>query len=62
MILGTCLNATVEVHFDNFRVVESISKVNGPERSVSRESEAAAKRTDTAEASKTLSWCQFKRA
>ena len=36
--------------------------VNGPELSVSRASEAAAKRKDTAQASSTPCWCQFKRA
>ena len=40
----------------------ALPTVNGPERSVSRASEAAAKRKDTAHASTTRGWRQFKRA
>jgi hypothetical protein len=46
---------TVRVQFDGAVLANAFLTVNGPERSVSRESEAAAKRTDTAEASLTLS-------
>jgi hypothetical protein len=60
--LGTYLTGTVEVRLGDIPFAIAIPTVNGPERSVSRESEAAAKRTDTAEASITRCWCQFKRA
>jgi hypothetical protein len=48
----------VEVGFGIFLIANALPTVNGPERSVSRESEAAAKRTDTAEASMTRCWRQ----
>jgi hypothetical protein len=60
--LGTYLGGAVEVKVGNFTVAYSPPKVNSPERSVSRDSEAAAKRKDTAEASMTRCWCQFQRA
>jgi hypothetical protein len=60
---GTYLADTVEDKVgDQFSVANSLPTVNSPERSVSRESEAAAKRMDTAEASMTRCWCRFKRA
>jgi len=43
-------------------VASDLPTVNGPELSVSRASEAAAKRKDTAQASSTPCWRQFKRA
>jgi hypothetical protein len=46
---------SVEVQFGVTLVANAFSTVNGPERSVSRECEATAKRTDTAEASLTRS-------
>jgi hypothetical protein len=58
----TYLTATVEVRFGTVPVANEAPTENSPGRSVSRVSEAAAKRTDTAEASMTRSLCQFKRA
>ena len=60
--LGTYVASAVEVPFVNFRVDATLPTVNSPEQSVSRDSEAAAKRRDTAEASMTRCWCQFHRA
>jgi hypothetical protein len=60
--LGIYVAGAVEVRFGIFLVANALPTVNGPERSVSRDSEAAAKRTDTAEASMTRCWRQFKRA
>jgi hypothetical protein len=45
-----------------FRLAPALPTVNGPERSVSRESVAAAKRKATAEASMTRCWRQVSRA
>ena len=59
---GTYVAGAVEVRVGIFIVANSLPTLNSPERSVSRESEAAAKRKDTAEASLTRCWCQFKRA
>jgi hypothetical protein len=58
---GAYLTGTVEVRF-GILLANALPTMNGPERSVSRESEAYAKRRDTAEASMTRCWCQFKRA
>jgi hypothetical protein len=58
---GAYLTGTVEVRV-GVLLANALPTVNGPERSVSRESEAYAKRRDTAEASMTRCWCQFKRA
>ena len=55
--LGTYLAGAVEVPFGIFPFANALPTVNGPERSVSRASEAAAKRKDTAAASITLGWC-----
>jgi hypothetical protein len=60
--LGTYITGTVEVRVGDFTVANTLPTVNSPEQSVSRESEAAAKRKDTAEASMTRCWCQFQRA
>jgi hypothetical protein len=60
--VGAYVTGTVEVRFGNFVVAGALPTVNSPERSVSRESEAAAKLTDTAEASMTRCWSQFNRA
>jgi len=49
----------VEVRVGDFSVANTLPTVNSPEQSVSRESEAAAKRMDTEEASMTRCWCQF---
>ena len=59
---GIYTGGTVEIGVGGFSLAYSLPTVNGPERSVSRESEAAAKRKDTAEASMTRCWCQFYRA
>jgi hypothetical protein len=46
----------------NFSLAAALPTVNGPERSVSRESVAAAKRKATAHASMTRCWRQVSRA
>ena len=61
VVAGAYLTGTVEVRFGIF-LANALPTVICPERSVSRESEADAKRKDTAEASMTRCWCQFKRA
>ena len=60
--LGICVAGAIGVPVGNFLVANTLPTVNSPEQSVSRESKAAAKRMDTAEASITLCWCQFQRA
>jgi hypothetical protein len=56
--LGTYVAGAVEVRVGIFIGANSLPTLNSPERSVSRESEASAKRKDTAEASLTRCWCQ----
>ncbi len=60
--LGTYMFGVVELRLSIFLFANALPTVNGPEPSVPRESEAAAKRKATAEASMTRCWCQFKRA
>jgi hypothetical protein len=60
--LGAYTTPAVEVRVGNFLIANTLPTVKSPEQSVSRASEAAAKRKDTAEASMTRCWCQFKRA
>ena len=60
--LGNCVTGSVGIQVGNFAIATTLPTVNSPEQSVSRESEAAAKRKDTAEASLTRCWCQFQRA
>jgi hypothetical protein len=60
--LGNYVTGAVEVRVGVFPVAKPLPTVNSPEQSVSRESEAPANRTDTAEASLTRCWCQFQRA
>jgi hypothetical protein len=60
--LGAGVGGAVGVQVGDFSVAITLPTVNSPEQSVSRESEAAAKRKDTAEASMTRCWCQFQRA
>jgi hypothetical protein len=60
--IGTYVAGTIGVPVGDFLVANTLPTVNSPEQSVSRESKAAAKRMDTAEASMTRCWCQFQRA
>jgi hypothetical protein len=57
---GTYVSGAVDVRLG--RSAEALPTVKGPERSVSRASEASAKRRDRAEASKTQSFRHFQRA
>jgi hypothetical protein len=59
---GTYLAGIVGISVGNFLVANTLPTVNSPEQSLSSESEAAAKLSDTAEASMTRCWCQFQRA
>lgn len=61
LALGMVWTGAVELQI-GFSLAIGLPTVNGPERSVARASVAAAKRTDTAQASITPCWRQFNRA
>jgi len=60
--LGTYLAGIVGFPVGDFLVANSLPTVKSPAQRLSSESKAAATRRDTAKASMTPCWCQFKRA